>query len=227
MAGCFPPATITASSTSGSPAGSPTGTSSAASTRPRRTVEFLQGLGLEGASVLEIGGGVGEIEIELLQAGAARAQNLELSPPTSNRHARWPRRRVSKGGSTGASTTSPRTPGGWRRPTWWSCTGWCAATRTMRACCSRGRRPCPARPGLQLSTPQPALPGLLRAVQPGDAADPKRLSGLRPPRGRDACGAGGPRASSDLPGPEPNLAGRWPGARFVGAALACVSCGHG
>src|SRR5512132_1428159 len=29
---------------------------------------------------------------------------------------------------------------------------------------SRGRRPCPARPGLQLSTPQPALPGLLRAV---------------------------------------------------------------
>ena len=46
----------------------------------QRMVEFLQGLGLEGASVLEIGGGVGEIEIELLEAGAARAQNLELSP---------------------------------------------------------------------------------------------------------------------------------------------------
>jgi len=30
--------------------------------------------------VLEIGGGVGELDIELLQAGAARAQNLELSP---------------------------------------------------------------------------------------------------------------------------------------------------
>jgi magnesium-protoporphyrin O-methyltransferase len=29
---------------------------------------------------MEIGGGVGEIEIELLKAGAARAQNLELSP---------------------------------------------------------------------------------------------------------------------------------------------------
>jgi hypothetical protein len=43
-------------------------------------VEFLRDLGLEGTSVLEIGGGVGEIEIELLQAGAARAQNLELSP---------------------------------------------------------------------------------------------------------------------------------------------------
>jgi SAM-dependent methyltransferase len=46
----------------------------------RTMVEFLQGLGLEGASVLEIGGGIGEIEIELLQTGAARAQNLELSP---------------------------------------------------------------------------------------------------------------------------------------------------
>jgi 2-polyprenyl-3-methyl-5-hydroxy-6-metoxy-1,4-benzoquinol methylase len=43
-------------------------------------VRFLQGLGLEGASVLEVGGGIGEIEIELLQAGAARTQNLELSP---------------------------------------------------------------------------------------------------------------------------------------------------
>jgi magnesium-protoporphyrin O-methyltransferase len=43
-------------------------------------VQFLRQLGLEGASVLEIGGGVGEIEVELLQAGAARAQNLELSP---------------------------------------------------------------------------------------------------------------------------------------------------
>jgi 2-polyprenyl-3-methyl-5-hydroxy-6-metoxy-1,4-benzoquinol methylase len=43
-------------------------------------VQFLRQLGLEGASVLEIGGGVGELEVELLQAGAARAQNLELSP---------------------------------------------------------------------------------------------------------------------------------------------------
>jgi hypothetical protein len=46
----------------------------------RTMVEFLRELGIEGASVLEIGGGVGEIEVELLQAGAARAQNLELSP---------------------------------------------------------------------------------------------------------------------------------------------------
>jgi SAM-dependent methyltransferase len=46
----------------------------------RTMVEFLRQLGIEGASVLEIGGGVGELEIELLKAGAARAQNLALSP---------------------------------------------------------------------------------------------------------------------------------------------------
>ena len=43
-------------------------------------VEFLEQRGIEGATVLEIGGGVGEIQIELLKRGAARATNLELSP---------------------------------------------------------------------------------------------------------------------------------------------------
>jgi 2-polyprenyl-3-methyl-5-hydroxy-6-metoxy-1,4-benzoquinol methylase len=42
-------------------------------------VEFLQERGVEGATVLEIGGGIGEIQIELLKRGAARAVNLELS----------------------------------------------------------------------------------------------------------------------------------------------------
>lgn len=46
----------------------------------RRMVSFLEGLGIEGATVLEIGGGVGELQIELLKAGAAAAVNLELSP---------------------------------------------------------------------------------------------------------------------------------------------------
>ena len=43
-------------------------------------VEFLQQRGIDGATVLEIGGGVGEIQIELLKRGAARSMNLELSP---------------------------------------------------------------------------------------------------------------------------------------------------
>jgi 2-polyprenyl-3-methyl-5-hydroxy-6-metoxy-1,4-benzoquinol methylase len=46
----------------------------------RRMVEFLEQRGVEGATVLEIGGGVGEIQIELLKRGASHAVNLELSP---------------------------------------------------------------------------------------------------------------------------------------------------
>jgi 2-polyprenyl-3-methyl-5-hydroxy-6-metoxy-1,4-benzoquinol methylase len=45
-----------------------------------RIVEFLRSRGIEGASVLEIGGGVGTLQIELLKAGAERAVNVELSP---------------------------------------------------------------------------------------------------------------------------------------------------
>lgn len=44
-----------------------------------RMVEFLAGHGLEGATVLEIGGGVGEIHLELLRRRAASATSLELS----------------------------------------------------------------------------------------------------------------------------------------------------
>lgn len=36
--------------------------------------------GARGATVLEVGGGIGALEIELLEAGAARATNVELSP---------------------------------------------------------------------------------------------------------------------------------------------------
>ena len=43
-------------------------------------VGFLRSRGVEDASVLEIGGGVGAIQLELLKAGAAHATNLELSP---------------------------------------------------------------------------------------------------------------------------------------------------
>jgi 2-polyprenyl-3-methyl-5-hydroxy-6-metoxy-1,4-benzoquinol methylase len=46
----------------------------------RKLVAFLERQGIEGAAVLEIGGGVGEIHLELLRRGAERAVNLELSP---------------------------------------------------------------------------------------------------------------------------------------------------
>jgi magnesium-protoporphyrin O-methyltransferase len=46
----------------------------------RRIVELVSERGLVGATLLEVGGGVGEIQVELLKRGAVRATNLELSP---------------------------------------------------------------------------------------------------------------------------------------------------
>ena len=43
-----------------------------------RMVSWLADQGVEGSSVLEIGGGVGGIQLELLRRGASRATNLEL-----------------------------------------------------------------------------------------------------------------------------------------------------
>jgi tRNA A58 N-methylase Trm61 len=46
----------------------------------RQIVAFLEARDIGGASVIEIGGGVGEIQLELLKRGADRTTNLELSP---------------------------------------------------------------------------------------------------------------------------------------------------
>src|SRR4051794_24568954 len=46
----------------------------------RAMVALLEQAGVAGATVLEIGGGAGEIQLELLGRGAASATNLELSP---------------------------------------------------------------------------------------------------------------------------------------------------
>jgi magnesium-protoporphyrin O-methyltransferase len=46
----------------------------------RRIVEVIEQSGVREATVLEIGGGVGDIQVELLKLGAARTTNLELSP---------------------------------------------------------------------------------------------------------------------------------------------------
>lgn len=45
----------------------------------RRIVDFVRGRMSPGYSVLEVGGGVGEIHLELLRDGAARAVNVELA----------------------------------------------------------------------------------------------------------------------------------------------------
>jgi cyclopropane fatty-acyl-phospholipid synthase-like methyltransferase len=47
--------------------------------RARAVVDFLRSRGLEGRRVLEVGGGTGTIQLELLKAGAERTVNVELS----------------------------------------------------------------------------------------------------------------------------------------------------
>jgi magnesium-protoporphyrin O-methyltransferase len=45
-----------------------------------RILAYLRRRDLEGRSVLEVGGGIGDLQIELLKSGAASAVNVELSP---------------------------------------------------------------------------------------------------------------------------------------------------
>jgi 2-polyprenyl-3-methyl-5-hydroxy-6-metoxy-1,4-benzoquinol methylase len=46
----------------------------------RRIVELLTRRGVDGLTLLEIGGGVGALQIELLRLGIARAQNVDITP---------------------------------------------------------------------------------------------------------------------------------------------------
>ena len=46
----------------------------------RQIFDFVRKQGVEGRTVLEVGGGIGAIQIELLKAGAARAVSVELTP---------------------------------------------------------------------------------------------------------------------------------------------------
>lgn len=46
----------------------------------RRIVDFVKSQGIEGLTVLEVGGGIGAIQLELLKAGASRAISVELTP---------------------------------------------------------------------------------------------------------------------------------------------------
>lgn len=63
----------------------------------QRMVDFATEHGVQDATVLEIGGGVGEIQVELLRRGAAAATNLELSPGYEEEAARL----ITEAGLTG------------------------------------------------------------------------------------------------------------------------------
>jgi 2-polyprenyl-3-methyl-5-hydroxy-6-metoxy-1,4-benzoquinol methylase len=46
----------------------------------RRILQLLTRRGIEGGTLLEVGGGVGALQIELLKMGVARAVNIEITP---------------------------------------------------------------------------------------------------------------------------------------------------
>jgi len=46
----------------------------------KRIFDFIKGRGVEGKTLLEVGGGIGAVEIELLKAGVTSAVNVELTP---------------------------------------------------------------------------------------------------------------------------------------------------
>jgi magnesium-protoporphyrin O-methyltransferase len=46
----------------------------------KRIFDFIKDRGVEGKTLLEVGGGIGAVEIELLKAGVTRAVNVELTP---------------------------------------------------------------------------------------------------------------------------------------------------
>ena len=53
-----------------------------------RIVDLVERHGIDGVSVLEIGGGIGDLQVELLKRGAAKTTNLELSPAYEDEAAR-------------------------------------------------------------------------------------------------------------------------------------------
>ncbi|NUM45794.1 MAG: methyltransferase domain-containing protein [Anaerolineales bacterium] len=50
----------------------------------RLLLNAVQNLGVKNASLLDIGGGIGAIQLELLQAGVAQVTNVDASPAYSN-----------------------------------------------------------------------------------------------------------------------------------------------
>jgi len=84
----------------------------------RRMVEFLDQHGIEGASALNVGGGIGEIQLSsLLRRGAARAQPRVSHRHTTKRPPPSVARQGSRTGPSAVSTTSPSIQPGSSRPT--------------------------------------------------------------------------------------------------------------
>ena len=75
----------------------------------RALIEALRAAGVEGATLLDIGGGIGAIQHELLDAGVARATSVDASGPSMRRE-----RRATVAATVAASPTGTATSSSWR-----------------------------------------------------------------------------------------------------------------
>jgi hypothetical protein len=160
-------------------------------------VGFLEESGIEGATVLEVGGGVGEIQIELLRRGAERSVNLELSPAYEREAERSWARPASRVACGGGCTTSPSILTRSGRPMWSCSIGWCAAIPTTSGCLER---PPHALAGCSSSATRAATPfrGRSSPLRTSAFEFGEGNSERSPAAGRDARGSGRPRARGYL-----------------------------
>ena len=147
-----------------------------------RMVAYIVDRGLRGASILEIGGGVGDIQLELLGQGASRTTNLELVDAydtdatelaeTAGMRDRMTRRQVDIAATPDEVEAHdivvlhrvvllPR----------------------LRASPDRGSRPCPTTAGVQPPTPQLADPDVHPTATRRFPTDRQILPDLRPSAG--------------------------------------------
>jgi hypothetical protein len=105
----------------------------------QRIVDLVTHRGVDGATVLEVGGGVGDIQLELLEHGAARTINVELSPAYEDEAPGCSPTLGSPTESIDASSTSRLVQTTSNPSMSLCCIGWSVVTRTMPDCSAQSR----------------------------------------------------------------------------------------
>jgi len=162
-------------------------------------VEFLTDCGIEGATVLEVGGGAGEIQVELLKRGAAGPVNLELSSAYEAEAGELLRTAGLDGQAGRRLHDIAVDPDGVEAAY--------VVVLHRVVCCYPDYQRLLAAAGFQ-------LPALQRGHQAGPGRAEPRLHaagqavpGVRPSTGQDARGAAGRRVAADTRPPQADMAG--------------------
>ena len=110
------------------------------------TAELLEVVlreGVTGATVIDVGAGVGALHLAMLEAGAFRAVDVDASRSTSQPHGRRPTDAASRTASNICTGTSSSSPIACRGLRWSWPTPWCVATRSWTGSSGRSRPQAP------------------------------------------------------------------------------------